>query len=217
MALATIEQIATVLNLTPRMINRHVKENGMPRVGRGEYDLVKCVHWYIDFLHDQIDHAKRGGETEQQARGRLVIAQANMKEIELARLRAEVITVEDCIKEVENAMMSVRSQFLSQSKSMALDVSTLTTVKEIEEYINDRTLESLSATSTLSERIRSIAETQTVDLGEDPLAGSASETVSLPVGGSVPVPVGGGLGTGGKVEKPAVPKRNHGRNKRSGH
>jgi phage terminase Nu1 subunit (DNA packaging protein) len=217
MALATIEQIATVLNLTPRMINRHVKENGMPRVGRGDYDLVKCVHWYIDFLHDQIDRAKRGGETEQEARGRLTIAQANMKEIELARLRAEVITVEDCVKEVENAMMAVRSQFLTQAKSMSLEVSTLTTVKEIEEYINERTLESLSATSTLSDRIRSIAENQTVDLGEDPVAGAAAEAARVPVGGPVPVPVGGSVGTGGKVEKPAVPKRNHGRNKRSGH
>ena len=50
MAFATLEQIATVLNMTPQMVNRHVKLHGMPRVGRGEYDLVKSVHWYINYL-----------------------------------------------------------------------------------------------------------------------------------------------------------------------
>jgi phage terminase Nu1 subunit (DNA packaging protein) len=101
MAYATIEQIATVLNMTPRMINRHVKENGMPRVSRGEYDLVKCVRWYIDYLKEQIDEARRGGETGAQADVRQKIAEANMAEIKLARMRSEVITMEDVLKEVE--------------------------------------------------------------------------------------------------------------------
>ena len=26
----------------------------MPRISRGEYDLVKCIEWYVAFLHEKV-------------------------------------------------------------------------------------------------------------------------------------------------------------------
>jgi len=59
-AYASLEQISTVLNCTPRWINRLVKEKGFPRASRGQYDIVKCVHWYIADLQKQIDEERKG-------------------------------------------------------------------------------------------------------------------------------------------------------------
>jgi phage terminase Nu1 subunit (DNA packaging protein) len=94
MAFATLEQISTILNMTPQMVNRHVKLHGMPRVSRGEYDLVKCVHWYLAYKDQQIQEARKGKESEAQARQRLVIADANLKELQYARLRGGMIEAE---------------------------------------------------------------------------------------------------------------------------
>ena len=213
MALATIEQIATVLNLTPRMINRHVKEDGMPRVGRGEYDLVKCVHWYIDFLNQRVERAKHGGETEQEARGRLVIAQANMKEIDLARMKAEVITVDDTLREVEDVFRALRAHFLALPKLMTLDLSNLTDVKEIEQYLTNRIHDALSEAAALPERITRIAENQTIDQIEDAAAEAAAEVDGVGVGGQISDAESGSERGIRKVADPSLPTRTDGRGK----
>jgi len=94
MTYANLEQLSNVLKLTPQMINRHVKDHGMPRISRGEYDLVKCVHWYIDYLNERIKEASRGTESEAQGRQRLIIATADLRELELSVACAELIEID---------------------------------------------------------------------------------------------------------------------------
>jgi phage terminase Nu1 subunit (DNA packaging protein) len=113
MPYASLQQIAHVLKLTPRMVNLHVKDHGMPRVSRGEYDLVQCVHWYIDYKDQLIKEARRGDESEQQARARLVKATANLRELELARARREVIPVATVQIVWERIVVSFKTKVLS--------------------------------------------------------------------------------------------------------
>jgi hypothetical protein len=88
---ASNEQVANVLNITPRWLNRLVKEYGMPRIAHGEYDLVKCVHWYIDYLKKQIEEARAGGESLTDAKLRLTRKNADLREIELQEKLKELL------------------------------------------------------------------------------------------------------------------------------
>jgi phage terminase Nu1 subunit (DNA packaging protein) len=43
-----VSKVAAFLNLDERRVQQLVKE-GMPRESRGQYDPVKCAHFYIRF------------------------------------------------------------------------------------------------------------------------------------------------------------------------
>lgn len=89
--MANLDQISSLLNVSPRWINRMVKEEGMPRSGRGEYDAKACVHWYINKLKAQAEG--KGSETFNEAKTRLTVSQANKKEFEYQVLHGEFIKI----------------------------------------------------------------------------------------------------------------------------
>lgn len=124
MSYASLEQVAQVLNMTPQMVNRHVKQHGMPRISRGEYDLVKCVHWYIAYKDQQIKEARRGTETEAQARQRLIIATANLREVDLAKACGDLIDIEVAQTLWQRLAVSFRNKILLLPTKLAPQVIT---------------------------------------------------------------------------------------------
>lgn len=53
-AIVNAEKIAQALNLTESRVHQLVKE-GLPKEGRGQYDAVKCIRWYIVYLQNAIE------------------------------------------------------------------------------------------------------------------------------------------------------------------
>jgi hypothetical protein len=49
-----VDKIAEVCGISERAVQRLVIYEGMPRISRGEYDLVECMKWYVAFLHAQV-------------------------------------------------------------------------------------------------------------------------------------------------------------------
>lgn len=147
MGFASLEQISTILNMTPQMLNRHVKLHGMPRVSRGEYDMVKCVHWYIAYKDRQIQEARRGKETEAQARQRLVIADANMKELQYAKARAEVVEVDVAKQLWARLVLSFKSRVLLMPSKVATLVMGRKDPNEVREIIEKEVMEALNELS----------------------------------------------------------------------
>lgn len=113
MSYTTLEQIAHLLNMSPRMVNLHVKQHGMPRLDRGQYDIVAVVHWYIGYLKGQIKEAQRGDETEQQARARLVRTTADIREYELRKLKGELIEVVQAKSVWERLIVAFKTKMLA--------------------------------------------------------------------------------------------------------
>ena len=217
-AWASLEQISTVLKLTPRMVNRHVRENGMPRIGRGEYDLIACVHWYLDFKDRQIEQARRGDETENQARTRLLRANANLRELELARLRGELITIADAVKTTAEVVSAARSRMLSVPVKAAPVVQGASSPGEAKEILETFVEEALHEIASLPNRLNGLGKLagdrspSSLGSGE-----TAAETDGLPMGGRKKTPIKRGLRRAGKVEhrKGRVSKGDHGRRGRS--
>lgn len=187
MAFATVEQIAQVLNMTPSMVNRHVKVGGMPRVGRGEYDLVACVHWYIDHLKAQAARARSGNESEADARRRLISANADIREAERARMHGELVPLESAVEVIERAVHAFKTRMLALPTKAAGRVLGRTSLGEIKGILEDDVYQALSELENakievdgirdtgeyLGARLRAPAETH-----RQPVGGQGEETKS---------------------------------------
>jgi phage terminase Nu1 subunit (DNA packaging protein) len=94
-----VNKIASALNLQPRRCQQLVRE-GMPREARGQYDPIKCMAWYVRFLQRAIEKratAMADGSCagEREERVRLLRAGAELKEMQLARERSQLISLAD--------------------------------------------------------------------------------------------------------------------------
>ena len=49
--LVDVSKIAELFGISERAVQRMVIYEGMPRVSRGEYDLLACSKWYLKYLH----------------------------------------------------------------------------------------------------------------------------------------------------------------------
>jgi hypothetical protein len=49
--LVDVSKIAELFGISERAVQRLVIYEGMPRVSRGEYDLLICSKWYVKYLH----------------------------------------------------------------------------------------------------------------------------------------------------------------------
>ena len=54
MAIVNAEKVAQALSLTEPRVHQLVNE-GLPKEGRGQYDAVKCMLWYIRYLQNAIE------------------------------------------------------------------------------------------------------------------------------------------------------------------
>ncbi|MGA2299894.1 MAG: hypothetical protein ABSG77_04265 [Candidatus Acidiferrum sp.] len=100
-----IKELAAILNLTPSRIHQLVEE-GLPKKLRARYDRDECVGFYIRYLHALVEKRAildEGGKifaSEREERLRLLRADADLREIELARDRSALVSVEDVEREM---------------------------------------------------------------------------------------------------------------------
>ncbi|HLW82557.1 MAG TPA: hypothetical protein VKS20_11015 [Candidatus Acidoferrales bacterium] len=126
MAFVNVARIAQVLNLDPRRVQQLVKE-GMPRHTRGRYEALKCMAWYIRFLQKVIEKKAipmDEGEyaSERQERVRKMRFDADLKEIELARERSQLVAIADVEKEITNLALTVKARIMAVAPRLAPDL-----------------------------------------------------------------------------------------------
>ena len=99
MAIVNAEKVAQALTLTESRVHQLVKE-GLPKEGRGQYDAVKCMLWYVRYLQNAIE--KRTAPAfdgavvgERRERIRLLRVAADLKEDRLAEARSQLVAVSD--------------------------------------------------------------------------------------------------------------------------
>ncbi len=155
----TLAECAEALNLGRRRINQLVKE-GLPKVSHGRYDLKVCFKWYIRYLQRKIvERANLEGYNEENGDGggpatsstatrhKLLSIQMQLKQLELAEKREQVITTVRVQKDVTALVHEVKTRILALSPSLAAALLGETDLA-IAQVIIDRalkgTLESLS-------------------------------------------------------------------------
>jgi phage terminase Nu1 subunit (DNA packaging protein) len=117
MATVNAEKVAQALNLTESRVHQLVKE-GMPKEARGQYDPVKCMLWYIRYLQQALEKKAvatldGGFVGEREERVRLLRADADLKEIELATKRGLMMALPDIESMVTDLVLTTKARIMA--------------------------------------------------------------------------------------------------------
>ncbi len=178
MAYASLKQISMLLKLTPRRIDQLAKDEGFPRVARGEYDVMACVHWMIDYYRRELARLQSGGESMREAELRERKAIASIKEIELARKRGETLGTEEVMGQIQPYLKAFRERLLAFPRKAAPQLQALEKITEKERFLTDGLNEILHELASLQVRTRGHSELpQEVD-ARGPVASEAAATTA---------------------------------------
>jgi phage terminase Nu1 subunit (DNA packaging protein) len=117
MATVNAEKVAQALNLTESRVHQLVKE-GMPKEARGQFDPVKCMLWYIRYLQAALEKksvrmADGGYIGEREERVRLLRADADLREMTLAKERGQLVAIQDVEKEMTDLVLTTKARILA--------------------------------------------------------------------------------------------------------
>jgi phage terminase Nu1 subunit (DNA packaging protein) len=149
MPLVDVTRVAQALNLDERRVQQLVKE-GLPRENRGQYDAVKCMLWYIRYLQAVIERkagnllGNEGFAGEREERVRLLRADADMREIELAKERGQLIALGDVDAAVSDLVLTTSARIMAIAPRLAPELVGETSRVMIQAKIDKAHREALS-------------------------------------------------------------------------
>lgn len=163
MASVAIDEICRILAgdgnppLSKPRITQLVKE-GMPVIGRNEYDPVRCMYWYIGTLRRHVrarmsENQDGTSSSVEQERKRLLRAQAEREEMALAKDRGEMITINDHERIVSDLIQETRARVRSVAPRVAQDLVGETSRTMIQAKLEKAHDEALVALSKVVPRI----------------------------------------------------------------
>jgi phage terminase Nu1 subunit (DNA packaging protein) len=158
MELVDVKKIASELDLTSRRIQQLVTE-GLPRDRRGRYDVQKCFHWYVRYVHAAI-HQKKVSvasdavyASEREERLRLLRADADLRELELAKQRSQLISIDDFDAVLTDLILVTKARIMSIPPRVAPDIVGETSRLIIQGKLDKACKESLSYLAKQGEKI----------------------------------------------------------------
>lgn len=130
--------LAKVFGTAPIQIDRFISK-GMPfvenpdktRKSVKEFDTAECIDWRMkDAVFKAVGEI--GGDTEAEAKRRERVAMADLREMQVAERRKEMIRVDDVVEEVEGQLSIVKSRLQAIPSRIAQAVSIVDDAAEIE-------------------------------------------------------------------------------------
>src|SRR5208283_251688 len=122
-----IKELAAILNLTPSRIHQLVQE-GLPKTRRAKYDRDECAGFYIRYLQALVEkraNLEDGGKIfagEREERLRLLRANADLREIELARERADLVAIDEVEREMADLIRTSKARVMSIAPRLASEL-----------------------------------------------------------------------------------------------
>jgi len=127
MALINVKEMAKAIHLDKRSVQRLVKDSGMPRAKKGLYDKDKCTFWYVCFLQRSLEKravptgdGNYSGLTDERVRS--VRADAEMKEIELAEKRGELVPIRQVMKVFVDLVHMTKARVMATPPRIAPEI-----------------------------------------------------------------------------------------------
>jgi phage terminase Nu1 subunit (DNA packaging protein) len=143
-----VTKVASFLNLDERRIQQLVKE-GMPRETRGQYDPIKCAYFYIRYLQRALEKKSvptlDGGYVgEREERVRLLRADADLREIELAKERGQLVAIQDVEIAMTDLVLTTKARIMAIPPRLAPELVGETSRVMIQAKLERACKESLS-------------------------------------------------------------------------
>lgn len=158
MAVVGIDEICRVLAgdgnppITKPRITQLAKE-GMPIVGRNQYDPVRCMYWYLGKLRRAVKSRQTENEdgsrsSTEQERKRLLRFQGDQAEVEAAKARGEAMSVADHERILADLVQETKARVRAVGPRIAADLvgeTSRTMIQARLEKAHDEALIALSA------------------------------------------------------------------------
>ncbi len=176
-----VTTIAKLFGITERRVQQLAQEGVIPKPEKNQYELIGCVRSYIDYLQQR---AFGKGVTPQDThleRARLLKAQADMAEIELAERTGALVTVERVEVDWLEMVTACRAKMLGIPTKTAYQIAHLENPQEIEKFLKRTIYEALAEMAAYESDTEDLSDSiADGDEGVDAAAGTDGE----PMGGS---------------------------------
>lgn len=134
LASLTIAEAAELFDVDERTVRNWITNNNLPFDGEGKRRRINwqiALPWYVRYRAAEIGNAgnprsKDQDETYEAALARKTIAEADLKELQLARARGEVASISDMERVVSTSNLAVQTQLLSIPSQAAPEIIGLT-------------------------------------------------------------------------------------------
>lgn len=148
----TSVELARILDLESKRRVEQLVHEGMPRAGRGRYDVGACMAWYIRFLKkNRVERV--GVNRADAARERIAEAEAQMKEIALERERGTIVSTEEMAAVWEDALTRLRESMMTGISKQAPNVVGLKTIPEAVGALKTFVYAALNAASRVGDEV----------------------------------------------------------------
>lgn len=104
-----VATIAKLLLLTDRRVQQLTKEGVIPKAERGRYELAPAVQGYVRYLQDRSHRGSDSPIDYHAEKARLTKAQADQAEIDLAKARGDVCSVEQVERNLSGLFAQVQT------------------------------------------------------------------------------------------------------------
>ena len=146
-----IFEVSRTLNVSERTVHR-LCDHGMPREGRGKYDLARVMLWFIRYQARKIaelDRRDAGPEARvREQRIRLLNHRATLAEHELARLKNEYLDAKEVDRAWDQIAAAITERVLADYKRVASSLEGESR-QVIEARLEDQARETLTALATM--------------------------------------------------------------------
>jgi hypothetical protein len=179
------ETVADLLGVSTRMLNNYINQKGLPSSGSGRartFVWAEVLEWFVGYRlslehgdgsggNDDADpdDPVSGNENIRQANLRKTRAEANLKELQLGRLRSEVISIQDAKVRLDRMMANLRARLLGMAPKLANRL----------EAERDRTSRESAIKDELETLCREISTGAIVDVEPDAEAGHDAEDTDV--------------------------------------
>jgi phage terminase Nu1 subunit (DNA packaging protein) len=161
-------QLAALIGLSGRQVQRLAAEGVLPRDGRGRYDPTKAVPAFVQYLRD----GREGSGSLVEEKLRLTVAQRREIEQKTRHRARELVEIDEVDRVFAAAMVTVGSQLDGLGGRLANELSALTDPAQVREVLFRET-----------RRIRAAAAAQLEALAGAPASGEPAEAAEGGDGG----------------------------------
>lgn len=137
--------IARFLNLTERRVQQLARDGIIPKPEKGKYDLVRCVQQYVQYLQDRAYGSGVSAQDTHHERARLIKAQADKTELEVATMRNQLVAIESVETDWLQHISACRMRLLALPTKTAFQIAVMQEPAEIERFLKHSIYEALVA------------------------------------------------------------------------
>lgn len=139
-----VSTISKLFGLTERRVQQLARDGIIPKPEKNQYELIGCVRSYINYLQQRAFGKGAAPQDTHFERARLLKAQADMAEIELAERTGQLVTVERSEADWVQMVTACRAKLLGIPTKTAYQIANLKDPEEIEKFLKRTIHEALT-------------------------------------------------------------------------